>query len=82
MASSSSECIPRDRTAANRVAEGITDEENSKMQVWFHKAMCDELKIPEGYQHVAVLIIKWAEELDELKCAEEVRELDTITLVW
>ena len=59
---------------ANGAAEDVTDEENSKMQVWWNRAMCNEMKIPEGYQNVAVLIIKWCKELDELKSAEEVSE--------
>ncbi len=54
--------------------EGVTDEDNSKMEVWWNKAMCAEMDIPEGYQNVAVLIIKWIEELDELKTGDEVSE--------
>ena len=52
--------------------DGVTDEENSRMQVWWNRAMCEEMKIPEGYQNVAVLIIKWTEELDQLKSGNEV----------
>jgi hypothetical protein len=64
---------------ANGAVEGVSDEENSKMQVWWNKTMCDEMKIPEGYQNVAVLIIKWTEELDELKTGDEVSEPATLS---
>src|SRR5215471_13947184 len=67
-------------TPENGAVGGITDEENSKMQVWWNKAMCDEMEIPEGYQNVAVLIIKWIEELDELKTGAEVSEPALISM--
>jgi hypothetical protein len=60
---------------ADGTAEGITDEENSEMQMWWNRTMCNEMSIPQGYQNVAVLIIRWAEELDELKAENEVSEL-------
>ncbi|KAF4312241.1 homeobox domain containing protein [Botryosphaeria dothidea] len=36
------------------------------------------MDLPEGYAQVAVLIIKWDERIDELKCAEEVNELEAL----
>ena len=54
---------------------GVTDEENSKMQVIWDQAMCKEMEILEGYQNVAVLIIKWTEELDHVKSGDEVGQL-------
>lgn len=54
---------------------GVTDEDNSKMQVCWNRAMCKEMHIPEGYQNIAVLIIKWTEELDQLKSGDEVSYL-------
>lgn len=53
----------------------ISEEENSKMQIRWNKAMCEEMKIPQGYQNIAVLIIKWADEIDQLKCAKEVEDV-------
>jgi hypothetical protein len=41
--------------------------ENSELQMWWDQAMCDELKLPSGYRKVAVLLIKWASEIDEFK---------------
>jgi hypothetical protein len=54
---------------------GVTDEDNSKMQVCWNETMCKEMNIPEGYQNVAVLIIKWTEELDQLKSGREVSKI-------
>lgn len=56
-------------------SHGVTDEENSKMQVIWDQAMCKEMQIPSGYQNVAVLIIKWTEELDQVKSGSEVGRL-------
>lgn len=39
--------------------------ENSELQMWWDRAMCDELKLPSGYRKVAVLLIKWSCEIDE-----------------
>lgn len=50
----------------------ITDEENSKMQLWFNSATREAFDIPEGYQQVTVLIIKWKADIDELKTQDEV----------
>jgi hypothetical protein len=48
---------------------------NSKLGICWNKAMCKEMRIPEGYQNVAVLIIKWAEKVDQLKSKDEVSRL-------
>lgn len=53
-------------------ADGVSEEDNSKMQVCWNRAMCGEMNIPEGHQNVAVLIIKWAEDIDELESGKEV----------
>jgi len=36
------------------------------------------MKIGEGYQNVAVLIIKWADEIDQLQTADEVEQVNRI----
>lgn len=51
-----------------------TEERNrsEKLQAQWSEAICRNMDLPEGYAQVAVLIIKWDERIDELKCAEEV----------
>ncbi|MCJ1379747.1 hypothetical protein MMC17_002850 [Xylographa soralifera] len=59
-------------------AAGITAEENSRMRMCWNKAMCGEMKIPEGYQNIAVLIVKWNNEIDQLNSAAEVEDLQQL----
>lgn len=42
------------------------------MRMWWNEAIAKNMNLPEGYEQVAVLIIKWADELDELKTKAEV----------
>ncbi|KAF2102303.1 hypothetical protein NA57DRAFT_54220 [Rhizodiscina lignyota] len=42
----------------------------SEMQLWWNEG-CGST----GYKHVAVLLVKWIDELDDLKCGEEVYRL-------
>ena len=64
----------------NRVIHANVSEEEEKamqnrlseMQLWWDEAIARNMNLPDGYQNVAVLIIKWSEELDELKTAAEV----------
>jgi hypothetical protein len=42
------------------------------MQNWWAEAIARNMDLPEGYTKVAVLLIKWAEELDELNTSVEV----------
>ena len=53
-------------------SDNVTDVENSKWQQIWDRPMREELELPEGYLSVAVLIIKWAPEIDELKTGSEV----------
>ena len=48
-------------------------EKAAEMQTWWAEAIARNMDLPEGYSHVAVLIIKWADQLDELKTGDEVR---------
>jgi hypothetical protein len=48
-------------------------ERAAEMQNWWAEAIARNMDLPEGYSKVAVLLIKWAEELDELNTGEEVR---------
>lgn len=42
------------------------------MRIWWDEAIAKNMSMPEGYTNVSVLIIKWADELDELKTRAEV----------
>lgn len=41
------------------------------MQSWWDEAIVRNMDLPDGYSKVAVLIVKWDEELDELKTGQE-----------
>jgi hypothetical protein len=43
-----------------------------EMQSWWKNEMKKHMNQPDGYRRVAVLLIKWADELDELKTKNEV----------
>lgn len=46
-----------------------------RMQALWEQASCRELSVPYKYRNVAVLVIRWANYLDdELHCEEEVHE--------
>ncbi len=47
-------------------------EKAAEMQEWWTEAIARNMDLPDGYSRVAVLIIKWADELDELKTGDEV----------
>lgn len=48
----------------------------SQRQVWFQNKANELLDIPNGYEKVAVLIIRWDEEIDEFPGHdEEVRQM-------
>jgi hypothetical protein len=61
--------------AGDKAPDLVTEDENSKMQMCWNKAMCDEMKLPQGYQNIAVLIIKWDKDIDQLKSASEVEDV-------
>ncbi|KAF2633868.1 hypothetical protein BU25DRAFT_328197 [Macroventuria anomochaeta] len=50
------------------------------MQRWWDKAFQQQWSLLEGsgYSNVAVLLLKWADELDELKTRDEVEELEAL----
>jgi hypothetical protein len=47
-------------------------ERSEEMQSWWKNEMRKHMDQPDGYTSVAVLLIKWADELDELKTKKEV----------
>ncbi|CAO2656431.1 Nn.00g052340.m01.CDS01 [Neocucurbitaria sp. VM-36] len=50
----------------------------AEMHMWWDEAIAKNMNLPDGYTKVAVLLIKWAAELDELNTGEEAQELDTL----
>lgn len=44
------------------------------MRMWWDEAMARHMVLSEGYSHVAVLIVRWADYLDDLKTKKEVRQ--------
>ncbi|KAF2685826.1 hypothetical protein K458DRAFT_387779 [Lentithecium fluviatile CBS 122367] len=53
-------------------------ERAAEMQMWWDEAIVRNMDLPDGYVKVAVLIIKWDDELDELKTRGEAEELRDI----
>lgn len=54
-------------------AEDVEVQERAEeMQSWWNNEMKKHMNQPDGYAKVAVLLIKWADELDELKTKKEV----------
>lgn len=45
----------------------------AEMQVWWEESIAKNMGLSDGYQRVAVLLIKWDDGLDELKTRDEVR---------
>jgi hypothetical protein len=52
--------------------DGANAERASDMQVWWDEAIAKNMDLPDGYNKVAVLLVKWEDELDELKTKKEV----------
>ncbi|EUC30454.1 hypothetical protein COCCADRAFT_39314 [Bipolaris zeicola 26-R-13] len=64
--------------STSSAADAEYQERAAEMQNWWAEAIARNMDLPEGYSHVAVLIIKWADDLDELKTGEEARELGAL----
>lgn len=58
--------LPHGRDGANQ--------QDGHLYSWWQEAMCHGMEIPSGYLNVAVLLIRWKDEIDELKCAPQVRD--------
>ncbi|KAF2107950.1 hypothetical protein BDV96DRAFT_531390 [Lophiotrema nucula] len=63
-----------DERTWNRIGYKQADAET--MQIWWDKAIASQM--PGGYHKVAVLLLKWTDELDELKVRHEIEELETV----
>ena len=46
--------------------------EAALMRMWWDEAMAKHMVLSEGYSHVAVLIVRWADYLDDLNTKNEV----------
>lgn len=65
---SASQTLSSTRISSKMTPEETREEERaSQMQLAWNEAMC-----LDGYKSVAVLIIKWSKELDQLNCEPEV----------
>jgi hypothetical protein len=63
-------------------AEDDAEQEQAhEMQLWWDEAVARTMYLPEGYSQVSVLLVKWEDELDELKTRTEVSNMidDRIT---
>lgn len=57
----------------NPSTQDVKDQECAEeMRSWWNNEMKKHMNQPDGYSKVAVLLIKWADELDELKTKKEV----------
>jgi len=57
----------------NPSSQDIDDQESAEeMRMWWNNEMRKHMNQPEGYAKVAVLLIKWADELDDIKTKDEV----------
>jgi hypothetical protein len=50
----------------------MEDHMNDQMRGWWDSGISKYWNLPEGYSSVAVLLVKWQDDLDDLKTAEEV----------
>lgn len=66
----SSQLIEQNSAAPEDVAN---QKRAADMQMWWEKAYTKNIDLPDGYQNVAVLLVKWEDELDELNTRDEVR---------
>ncbi|KAL0258253.1 hypothetical protein SLS55_007426 [Diplodia seriata] len=58
--------------------ESRTKEQASELQLRWNEGIAKYIGFSDGYDHVAVLIVKWHGDLDTLKCQEEVEELEDV----
>lgn len=51
--------------------EAANQEKAAEMQMWWDESISRFMNLPDGYQKVAVLLVKWDDGLDELKTRAE-----------
>ena len=59
-------------TGSQTPEDAVQQERSAEMQMWWDEAIAKNMNLPDGYTKVAVLIIKWQDELDDLKTRQEV----------
>ncbi|KAL5121024.1 hypothetical protein ACEQ8H_000873 [Pleosporales sp. CAS-2024a] len=60
-------------------SQDVQEQEHAEeMQRWWNNEMKKHMDQPDGYAKVAVLLIKWADDLDELKTRKETLELEAL----
>ncbi|KAI4664853.1 uncharacterized protein J4E79_003151 [Alternaria viburni] len=60
------------------IADVVYQEKAADMRECWSKAIAKNMDLPEGYSSAAVLIIRWADALDDLKTGVEARELNAL----
>ncbi|KAI9705699.1 MAG: hypothetical protein M1820_005109 [Bogoriella megaspora] len=55
-----------------------TEATEEQLQRCWQDEMCRQMKIPTGYLNVAVLLVQWEDEIDELRCGSQVQELEAV----
>ncbi|KAI9787483.1 MAG: hypothetical protein M1839_000012 [Geoglossum umbratile] len=54
------------------------DLDNAQLRATFNDEVDEAMKIPDAYDKVAVLLIYWVKELDDMNCEPEVGQLDDV----
>jgi hypothetical protein len=54
------------------------DQEQSRLQECWDKSIAQSMDLPEGYQNVYVLMIKWQDKIDQLRVRQEVNDLTSV----
>ncbi|KAH8645011.1 hypothetical protein IG631_02475 [Alternaria alternata] len=69
------EPVPQNGEPLVETTPGKEDDASSNAEAqknWWAEAIAKNMDIADGYTKVAVLLIKWADHLDELRTADEV----------
>lgn len=64
--------IPQSSVVATNQRQNEAETCQSEMQGWWDQSIRKYLGLPDGYQKVSVLLIKWDDEIDQLKVKQEV----------
>ncbi|OCK96157.1 uncharacterized protein K441DRAFT_553595, partial [Cenococcum geophilum 1.58] len=70
--------IPRPSAVATNQRQNEAENCQSKMQDWWDQSISKNMGLPDRYQHVSVLLIKWHDKIDQLEVAQEVRDLEKL----
>lgn len=70
--------IPPPSAVATNQRQNEAENYQSKMQGWWDQSISKNMGLPDGYQQVSVLLIKWHDEIDQLGVAQEVIDLEKL----